>query len=468
MNTKIDNRRTRTVRGVGPFAFLVALASVATAEDWPVYQHDNQRSGVSTEQVQPPLAPIWVHRSKNPPAPSWPLPAQRDYWHQLESLSSRAGYDRAFHPVATRERLFFGSSTDDRIYCLDTASGDVRWSYFTEGPVRVAPSISGGRVYAGSDDGYVYCLNASDGTLVWKYSPAPGGRRVLGNGRMISPYPIRTSVLVEDGTAYFCAGLFPNEGVYVCAVDAKDSTEIWKHRAADIAPQGYLLASPGRLYIPNGRNAPWIYDRRSGEPIGQLGGSGGTYALLVDDILIHGPGSTGQLSADRTDTKHEIASFNGLHIIIHENSAYLLGADELTALDRRCHFQTSQDIRRLQARQAEIAKGIRQLGNETAGPKGDELRQEVVEVKTAIAEATRALQDCVRWKQPSSHPHNLILAGKVLWAGGENTITAIETAKGEVIWSAPVEGRAYGLAVAGRTLYVSTDQGTIHAFRREE
>ena len=66
---------------------------------------------------------------------------------------------------------------------------------------------------------------------------------------MISSHPIRTGVLVEDGAAYFCAGLFPSEGVYFCAIDAYDAAEKWKRRLADIAPQGFILASPTQLYI---------------------------------------------------------------------------------------------------------------------------------------------------------------------------------------------------------------------------
>ena len=44
---------------------------------------------------------------------------------------------------------------------------------------------------------------------------------------MISRWPIRTGVLVDRNTAYFGAGVFPHETIYLCAVDARDGTLVW-------------------------------------------------------------------------------------------------------------------------------------------------------------------------------------------------------------------------------------------------
>ena len=38
----------------------------------------------------------------------------------------------------------------------------------------------------------------------------------------MSVWPVRTGVVVENGVAYFGAGLFPQEGQYLCAVSAAD------------------------------------------------------------------------------------------------------------------------------------------------------------------------------------------------------------------------------------------------------
>ena len=134
----------------------------------------------------------------------------------------RMQMDNAFYTSAAYGMVFFGSSLDHKICALDAATGKEKWHFFTDGPVRYAPTISDGRIYAGSDDGYVYCLNAGNGKLIWRYRAGPGQEKLLGNGSMISFWPIRTNVLVDTGIVYFGAGVFPYEGIYICALDAQD------------------------------------------------------------------------------------------------------------------------------------------------------------------------------------------------------------------------------------------------------
>jgi outer membrane protein assembly factor BamB len=59
----------------------------------------------------------------------------------------------------------------------------------------------------------------------------------------------------------------------------------------------------------------------------------------------------------------------------------------------------------------------------------------------------------------------MIMAGDVLFAGGENKVGAFSTKDGKEIWIAPVIGTAHGLSVINGGLYVSTDKGQIHCFR---
>ena len=41
----------------------------ALAEDWPTYRHDNRRSGVTQEKIQPPLEHAWIYSAPTPPRP---------------------------------------------------------------------------------------------------------------------------------------------------------------------------------------------------------------------------------------------------------------------------------------------------------------------------------------------------------------------------------------------------------------
>jgi len=241
--------------------------------DWPTYLRDNQRSGTAPGPLRLPLHPRWVHRARHAPRPAWPPPARQDYWHKKFNLEPLVIYDRAFHPVTVGDAVFFGSSADDKVCCLDARTGRTRWSFFAEGPVRLAPTLADGKVLFGSDDGWVYCLRADDGSLLWKHRAAAAERRIPGNERIISTWPVRTGVLVVEGVAHFCAGLFPEQGVYRAAVDVRTGRKIAVEQI-DASTQGYLFRRYGQLTSPTGRSAKRAVlskrARRGKDPIASL------------------------------------------------------------------------------------------------------------------------------------------------------------------------------------------------------
>ena len=114
---------------------------------------------------------------------------------------------------------------------------------------------------------------------------------------MISLWPVRTGVLVDDGTAYFGAGIFPAEGVAMYAVNAEDGKLTWCNDAcaeapqSRMSPQGYLLASKSRLFAPLGRVSPAAFDRQDGRLLYEAYAEhiiGGTNATLADNQLFTG------------------------------------------------------------------------------------------------------------------------------------------------------------------------------------
>ncbi len=42
---------------------LVVLAGSVRAEDWPTYQHDASRTGITSQRIAPPLVPCWVFQA---------------------------------------------------------------------------------------------------------------------------------------------------------------------------------------------------------------------------------------------------------------------------------------------------------------------------------------------------------------------------------------------------------------------
>lgn len=450
-------------------ALIVALVSGVVggrATDWPTYRGDYARSGINPDPIPERVEEAWVWRSIHPPRPAWQGEAKWDGWNKVFNMKARQDFDRAFHAVVSEGRVYFGSSADDKIYCLDARSGRELWSQFTEGPVRLAPTITGGRLYAGSDDGCVYCLDAAEGRLIWKTRATPGDRRLPGNGRIISAWPVRTSVVVQDGLVYTTAGMFPVEGVHLVALDANTGAERWRQVQNDLPAQGYLLASKTRLYVPAGRDNPVVCDVADGKRLRVVEGAGGTYALLSGDMLVFGPGQTGQLGAVEEGQSDQLATFQGNHMIVTATRSYLHSDTELSALDRARYLELARERKALAKRQSEIVKQLRKLGDkpETQETR-DRLKNELTELGPQLDARTQSMEECLAWKIPCRWPLTVILAGETLTAGGAGEVGGIRAGDGKQLWTRPIEGSAYGIAAAGGALYVSTDAGTIHCFR---
>ncbi len=191
--------------------------------DWPQFKKDNFRSANSSVELDlSSLGEDWIHASSQQPAPAWFGPAKEDAFAISGALPSMRDYDLSFYPIVVGQDLYFGSTADYAIHCLNTKTGKERWTFTSGGPIRIPPVFHLGRLYFGSDDGYAYCIKASNGDLVWKFSPSPeGARKVINNNALISFWPIRTGVLIEDDIAYFGASLLPWKKSYFCAIDIK-------------------------------------------------------------------------------------------------------------------------------------------------------------------------------------------------------------------------------------------------------
>ena len=162
---------------------------LARADDWPVFQQNHQRNAKTAEQLPAEdLVLSWTWQSPQTPQPAWWGPAKWDAYAGVRGLKSMRNYDPVFHPIAVGDRIWFGSTVDDAVHCLDANTGNEVWSYCTDGPVRAPPSFYEGRLYFGSDDGFAYCVNA-DGQLVWKFEPHACSRKIVNNGRFVSSWP---------------------------------------------------------------------------------------------------------------------------------------------------------------------------------------------------------------------------------------------------------------------------------------
>lgn len=449
---------------VATFAFLIKPDLVVA--DWPTYQHDPARSGATDELAPSNPKSAWVYTTPTRPRAAWDEPALWDGWSKTHDLQNRQVFDKAVQVAIADGRVYFGSSVDDQVYCKDLATGEVIWRFYTEAPVRMAPTIANGHVYVGSDDGFVYCLKADDASVVWKYRAGDSNRRVAGNGRVISPWAIRTSVAVIGDTAYCGAGVIPSEGVYVCALDTATGQERWKTKMNDLPAQGYLLASQTRLYVVTSRDTPVVFDGKTGERLHKVGaGTGGTYALLTGDTLIYGPSKTGEVNMVG-ESQDVLASFKGNHMIVAKPYSYLHSREELSALDRSEYVRLYGVRVRVGKELGKKKDALKKIADDETKKDAAEALQAEVEALTKEHESlSEQLTACLKWRVECKAPYALVLANNLLIAGGDGTVAAFDATTGEAAWELDVPGKVYGLAVSDGSLLVSTDEGTVHCYR---
>lgn len=442
-----------------PLWVLFGLSVSVQAADWPSYLHDNTRVGATAEALNPPFTLRWVHHAPVVTQSAWEGPRSTPI--EGQRMVHRVRFDDANHVAIVGDRAYFGSSVDHQVYCVDLSDGGIIWKFFTGGPVRLAPTVYDDRVYFGSDDGCVYCLKADDGRQAWKLRIGPKDDRLLARGRMISRWPVRTGVLIDDGIAYFGAGIFPHENIYLAAADAATGKVIWKNDHIsqqdagrnDLSPQGYLLANEDLLFVPSGRSLPAAFEKKSGKFVYKKslswrssGGGvvGGSKAILNDGQLL----SSGAHHFVGLDQKTGNAGFSfmlGEQMTFRGRIAYILNGQQLIAVDREKHAAASVARQKLYVKRRSYRSD----------------RKKLAEVDK---EMERLAQVGILWSQPFTGQSALIATGKHIIAGGMNVVTAFDIESGDQAWSSKVEGEARGLAAANGHLVVSTTAGKIYAF----
>lgn len=445
------------------FALLLPLTfQDAIAQSWPTYRHDVRRSGVTGEKLPFPLQPSWVRTSTQPPQTAWTGPAKWDAYSGNTGLQSMRNFDPCFFVTVDRGKVFFGSSVDDAVHAIDAKTGIEQWVFFTGSAVRFPPTLAHGRAYFGSDDGFVYCCDQESGDLIWKLLAADENRRVTSNRKIISMWPVRTGVLVQDGHASFGASLVPWEKSLLWKVNAEtgkvDNDDCFRSEIDGVTLQGAMLASSERIYVPQGRAAPLAFDLHSGRSIGAIGEAGGVFCVLTEDeMLLAGPddqkSTSKQMRIADGRSKQHLATFSGTHrILVEGDKAWIPTAGKLKMLDRRAYVDG----------QVAASAANKIIGNKDLD---DEPAKDAAKVN--LQAATRQQADAWRWEVECPNPTGFIKTADAIIVGLDNQVRAYAAETGERLWSADVKGVAHGLAVAEGRLFVSTGLGHIYAFESQ-
>ena len=470
----------------------------AAGDDWPTYQHDNARSGIARESLPRPLALDWVIRPPFPPARGWGEPESTPVYEYGIPRIPKVNYDDAYHVAIADGGLFYCASAENHVRRADPVTGQTRWTVITDAAPRLAPTLWHGRVYVGADDGLVRCLDAATGKRIWDFHAAPAEDRALSQDRLVSLWPVRTGVIVQDDIAYFGAGLFPAEGLRLYAVNAATGTLIWKNDAfddggtANISPQGYLLADRQHLVLPAGRVCPTVFDLASGRFLFHVEDgralTGGSYALLTPRYLYTGTQMVGayDLTQPRADKwGHAIRGwqvcswFNARRIIVQHGTVYLATPTEVLAMSEDDLPAATAEVDRVRKLRwehrnplAAYQRAKELLDAAPAGSSGaarsqaemDRQQNHVRLVAEAETKLHAYLNHACRWRLPCQASEALILAGNSLYAGGDGRVVTIDAERGKQLEEHAVEGTVRGLAAAQGRLFVSTTTGGIYGF----
>lgn len=421
------------------------IASSVSADPWRMYRGDAGRGSYTAETMPDSVTLQWTYKPAHAPLPAWPG-------------EPRMPFDLAFQPVADAERVYFGSSADNKVYALDAATGQQKWAFFTGAPVRFAPALWKDRLFVVSDDGHLYCLRAVDGELLWKHRPGPGGRMILGNGRLISKWPARGGPAILDDIVYFGAGIWPSDKVYICALRAEDGEPVWINDTCgtEIMPQphakqlidsgvscqGYLAAAGDKLFVPTGRGVPAAFDRATGKFL---------YNLLFDF---------------RTYGGSEVVAAEGMFF----NSDLIFNAADGKQLPFT--YRTGMALREGALKSPLLAVSpeyfysdvYRMSRTKLLAPWSDEAKRAD---GTAVKVERVGLNVLSRFAPPGGGEKKaLIVAGATAIVGGQGFVTAIAVDDKKTLWTQKIAGTALGLAASTGRLFVSTETGCISCFAR--
>ena len=178
------------------------------SNDWPTYRRDMTRSGSTTSVVPSQVEKKW----------------ESDLGGTLSSV------------VVAQNRVLVSAVDRNTVHCLDATTGKSLWRFTAGGSVDSPPTASDGLAVFGSRDGRVYALNVADGRLAWSYRAGPCDRRIVGDGRLESVWPIHGSVLVLDGVVYFAAGRssFLDGGIRLYGLDVHTGEKLYETLAESI------------------------------------------------------------------------------------------------------------------------------------------------------------------------------------------------------------------------------------------
>lgn len=167
--------------------------------------------------------------------------------------------------LAVEEDKLFVTTGLGKVFALNSKTGAQIWQQSIGVPVRVAPTVAGGKVYVIGHNNRLFVLNGADGQLLWTHSGIEEGLALLGGGaatlagdKVVVPYSSgEVYVLRDDGRYLWHEALSFN-------VQADPLSALVDVAASPVVVDGviYVVNSSGAMTAFNLEKGNRLWERR--------------------------------------------------------------------------------------------------------------------------------------------------------------------------------------------------------------
>jgi outer membrane protein assembly factor BamB len=331
------------------------------------------------------------------------------------------------------------------------------------------PVVAQGRVYAMDTEYRISALDAASGRQAWRTSVE--SERESGQA-------------VGGGIAFADGRIFATTGAgELIALDAGNGAILWR-RSLNAPVRAAPTVAGGRIFVVTVDNRLLAHNAQDGEPIWNHTGIFETASLLgapspaADGGIVLAPYSSGELFALRVENGRVAWSESLTPLRRGGALASLADIRGMPVIDRGLVLATSHSGRTaaIDLRSGGRAWELQVGGVNTPWVAGDFVfllgnDQELVAF-TRQAGRVRWVSQLDRFRYPDSRSAPIfwsgpVLAGSRLWlTGSDGRLIGVSPENGQVVERRDLPGRTIlPPVVAGGTLYVLTDDGTLVAYR---
>ena len=157
-----------------------------------------------------------------------------------------AGVDTSGKPTSRSASVLIGSS-DGKLYAIEEVSGQIIWTFTSDGPLTAAPVLYGDRLYLTNRSGSIYALQPATGRQLW-------AQRIPGS--------IAHSPAVDDQRLYVGA---TEGGVF--ALDNATGKITWQCDLRTTLAAAPTLVNGQLMYLASRDGRLWTMDRPSGRVV---------------------------------------------------------------------------------------------------------------------------------------------------------------------------------------------------------